>query len=828
MLFVAMATVGAVILIGCSEIVEPSEEPPTAVLTGVPTGTSGTTVLAVTVSGVRVTRYRHKVTEGTACTNEGYGPETPVGNIITDDISALEDGPVTLCVLGETESGVRQTEPTKASWTKKTPEPPEEPPTAVLTGAPAGTNDITALSVTVSGDRVARYRHKVTEGTACANGGYGPSTPVGTVITDDISALDDGPVTLCVLGETAGGIRQTEATKASWTKETPEPPEEPPTAVLTGAPAGTNDITALSVTVSGDRVARYRHKVTEGTACANGGYGPSTPVGTVITDDISALDDGPVTLCVLGETAGGIRQTEATKASWTKETPEPPEEPPTAVLTGAPTGTNDITALSVTVSGDRVARYRHKVAEGTACTNGGYGPSTPVGTIITDDISALDDGPVTLCVLGETAGGIRQTDPTKASWTKETPEPPEEPPTAVLTGAPTGTNDITALSVTVSGDRVARYRHKVTEGTACTNGGYGPSTPVGNIIRDDISALEDGPVTLCVLGETAGGIRQTDPTKASWTKETVKRGRFSVPGVNQIPLDMIRATNNDIRKMFVVTEQSHLAHGQLVRRAACTSYTIQCEDPESRFGKTRNAGGVITHHTGTAPYTSLSALARDVASIRGDWIRSEIFAMGTAKIVTFSIGITGGIAVDDGASIPFLQVQGAGNTLEDGTRSQSPGWIAGTKIPEAIAADKLLIIAGWERNPVSGRYTDHPASFVCKYLDDGCLWARMDFHETGAGTSLSSPNVGAGLASVLSVFPDTTHQNLARFAKACARKTGDGIEELLRNSGGVGVADFSCMGPITDAARNLPAGGSTTVIVDGKTVTVTERELVVR
>ena len=48
------------------------------------------------------------------------------------------------------------------------------------------------------------------------------------------------------------------------------------------------------------------------------------------------------------------------------------------------------------------------------------------------------------------------------------PEPPEEPPTAVLTGAPTGTNDITALSVTVSGDRVTRYRHKVTEGTACT------------------------------------------------------------------------------------------------------------------------------------------------------------------------------------------------------------------------------------------------------------------------------------------------------------------------------------------------------------------------
>ena len=84
------------------------------------------------------------------------------------------------------------------------------------------------------------------------------------------------------------------------------------------------------------------------------------------------------------------------------------------------------------------------------------------------------------------------------------------------------------------------------------------------------------------------------------------------------------------------------------------------------------------------------------------------------------------------------------------------------------------------------------------------------------------------MGSVLSVFPDSTHQNLLKLAKACARKTGDGIENLLRESGGIGVADFSCMGPIANAARNLPAGGSTTVMVDGKAVIVTERELVVR
>ena len=254
--------------------------------------------------------------------------------------------------------------------------------------------------------------------------------------------------------------------------------------------------------------------------------------------------------------------------------PPPPEEPPTAVLTGAPTGTNDTTVLSVTVSGDRVVRYRHKVTAGTVCTAEGYGPSTAVGTRITDDISALDDGPVTLCVIGIAASGdLRQTGATKATWTKQMPPPPEEPPTAVLTGAPTGTNDTTVLSVTVSGDRVVRYRHKVTAGTVCTAEGYGPSTAVGTRITDDISALDDGPVTLCVIGIAASGLRQTGATEATWTKDAApkerycengaaaetdpslcKRGQMAIPGIDRIPLDMVKLTNREMQSRFALTD----------------------------------------------------------------------------------------------------------------------------------------------------------------------------------------------------------------------------------------------------------------------------------
>ena len=839
-----MAAIAAVILLsGCEEMVEPPpkqpppKKPPTAVLTGAPTGTNDTTVLSVTVSGDRVVRYRHKVAEGTTCTAGNYGPETAVATVITDDIAALADGPITLCVLGLTESGLQQTEATKATWVKDIPPPPE--PSAVITGAPTGTDDTTVLSVTVSGTDVTVYRHQTVSGTVCTERGYGPETAVGTPITDDISNLPDGPITLCVLGGT-DGVWQTEATRASWVKNT-TPPEEPPTAVLTGVPTGTNDTTVLSVTVSGDRVVRYRHKVTEGTACTAGNYGPETAVATVITDDIAALADGPITLCVLGLTESGLQQTEATKATWVKDIPPPSE--PSAVITGAPTGTNDTTVLSVTVSGTDVTVYRHQTVSGTVCTERGYGPETAVGTPITDDISNLPDGPITLCVLGGT-DGVWQTEATRASWVKDT-TPPEEPPTAVLTGAPTGTNDTTVLSVTVSGDRVTRYRHKVTEGTVCTTGGYGPSTAVGTVITDDISALEDGPITLCVLGETASGLRQTDATKASWVKDTApkerycengaaaetnpllcKRGQMAVPGIDRIPLDMVKLTNQELQSRFALTD-AVMWHATNVGGVACESFVTSSEwcgvfDKRASIVKGEDDTRSVTQ--GPSSFTQVV----DLNYVSFQWVMEELVGLG-AQIAAHPF--SGATIVDQDnklpyVSMPYVTVQGAGN---DGVNSwfTMQRYMYGVRksiANQAIAANKYIFVAGFDRDRF-GNYIRHNESNGCIGIVDGCIWLPYTFPTYRRGTSSSTSHFAAALASILAVFPDSTDQNLLKLAKACARKTGDGIEEV---SGGVGVTDFSCMEEITDTARNLPAGGSAAVIIDGKTVTVTERELIVR
>ena len=841
----ATAAIAAVILLsGCEDMVDPPpkppppppEEPPTAVLTGAPTGTNGTAVLSVTVSGDRVVRYRHQVTEGADCTAGSYGPETAVETRITDDISALADGPVTLCVLGLTESGLQQTEATKATWVKDIPPPPE--PSAVIIDAPTGTNDTTVLSVTVSGTDVTAYRHQTVSGTVCTERGYGPETAVGIPITDDISHLPDGPITLCVLGGT-DGVWQTEAASASWVKDTAAP-EEPPTAVLTGTPTGTNDTAVLSVTVSGDRVVRYRHQVTEGAACTAGSYGPETAVETRITDDISALADGPITLCVLGLTESGLRQTEATRASWVKDIPPPPE--PSAVITGAPTGTNDTTVLSVTVSGTDVTVYRHQTVSGTVCTERGYGPETAVGIPITDDISDLPDGPITLCVIGGT-DGVWQTEAASVSWVKDT-APPEEPPTAVLTGAPTGTNDTTTLAVTVSGDRVTRYRHQVTEGAVCTSEGYGPSTPVAIVITDDLSTLDDGPITLCVLGETASGLQQTEATTASWTKDTApkerycengaaaetdpllcRRGQWTIPGIDQIPLDMVKLTNMEMQSMFAMTDGS-IGHARGTGEVLCGSFITTSEwcDRFERHASIvfRDGARIVTE--GRSPFIRVIDLDRYGFYREMD----ELVRMG-ATIVAHPI--KGATIVDQDDSLPYvpmpyLTVQSAGNNEGNAWFLEMAPERRRISI-EAFAANKYIFVAGYSRDS-SGNYIRDRDSNGCFGIIDGCIWTPFEIYGAWRGTSFSAPNFAAALGSVLTVFPDSTHQNILKLAKACARKTGDGIEELLRVSGGIGVADFSCMGPITDAARNLSAGGSTTVIVDGKTVTVTERELIVR
>ena len=310
-----------------------------------------------------------------------------------------------------------------------------------------------------------------------------------------------------------------------------------------------------------------------------------------------------------------------------------------------------------------------------------------------------------------------------------------------------------------------------------------------------------------------------------------KRGHNILPGIDQIPLNLVKLTNTQMQQHFVIVEVSAAGHGRSVRETACETYITGCADKENTPGYIRHANGTVTRRSsGSTPFTMLEdfdALRAGVDTERD--LLDEMSRMGSVKILVLTVDpLSGWFEGNAGARLPFLAVVSAGNRKSDeGNVSEQDPLAA--NIRAATAANKVLYAAG--HRIVDGNYMRHQSSSGCTGpVNDGCLWvpflyAREDGVRFATGTSHSAPALASSLASVLSVFPDTTHQNLAKFGKACAKKSGQGIEALLSSAGGVGVADFSCMGEVTTALANLPNGGSTTATINGSSVTVRGRDI---
>ncbi len=66
---------------------------------------------------------------------------------------------------------------------------------------------------------------------------------------------------------------------------------------------------------------------------------------------------------------------------------------------------------------------------------------------------------------------------------------------------------------------------------------------------------------------------------------TPRRGRLTLPGIDNIPLARISQTNEQMRGLWAATDHyssvngSH-EHGRLIRRTSCWSYIVKCNDPE--------------------------------------------------------------------------------------------------------------------------------------------------------------------------------------------------------------------------------------------------------
>lgn len=96
-----------------------------------------------------------------------------------------------------------------------------------------------------------------------------------------------------------------------------------------------------------------------------------------------------------------------------------------AKINNAPEGISSEVILNVTINGTLLDNYKYKIGESASVdckVSAGYSASIPAATPITNDITALANGLIKLCVLGLNNDGKNQiaAQPTVHTWTKNT------------------------------------------------------------------------------------------------------------------------------------------------------------------------------------------------------------------------------------------------------------------------------------------------------------------------------------------------------------------------------------------------------------------------
>ena len=205
---------------------------------------------------------------------------------------------------------------------------------------------------------------------------------------------------------------------------------------LSGTAAGTSGTVTLTAVNGTNTVTKTDLALTSGAWSAS-----------LTAAELTTLTDGVITLTAAADDTAG--NTGTVSRTITRDTVAPAAADP--ALTGVPTGTSRVIALTVTVSGTDLTHYKHKTVAADSCATGTYSASTPVATDITTDISALPDGVVTLCLIARDTAGNWQSEsaPTTASWTKDTTTPLNK--TGAISG-PTATKRNRTITLTGTTD----------------------------------------------------------------------------------------------------------------------------------------------------------------------------------------------------------------------------------------------------------------------------------------------------------------------------------------------------------------------------------------
>ena len=265
------------------------------------------------------------------------------------------------------------------------------------------------------------------------------------------------------------------------------------------------------------------------------------------------------------------------------------------------------------------------------------------------------------------------------------------------------------------------------------------------------------------------------------------QGTGPLPGIERIPRSAIKASNQQLAGQWTILEyvsdhETPGSHAQRVRRVACESFITGCESGRP------------------APVTVVdnSDIYADGRGGQPSHVYPNIIPSGM-KLVSgsFSPGWDS-LQELDRQQTSFALIQSAGNNPDsqgvgDGGEAHLRTFAADPEIAQAIQDNRVLFVAGYTTDE-SGNFITDPWSVSCEGAENQCIYAPYRFVlEDGSlltGTSAATPQVAAGLASVLALFPDTTRYNLIKLGKTCA-VSEPGLP-------GLGRADFTCMTVMED------------------------------
>ena len=307
-------------------------------------------------------------------------------------------------------------------------------------------------------------------------------------------------------------------------------------------------------------------------------------------------------------------------------------------------------------------------------------------------------------------------------------------------------------------------------------------------------------LALALLGGCGGGAEEGSEIPSP----TARRGRLTLPGIDHVPLARVSRSNAEMRFLWAATDHYSEAngsreHGRLIRRTSCRAYIVECDDPDATRSRPFT---YLQNYTRTGAYVEIDYAEAGLAPRSrhaGAWFKRAIDNAGI-RLASVSIRPEGyGLVGQYGDGLDFLVVHSAGNGRMDAfpVRPQNPLFRG---IARAAAADKVVYVAGYGVD-AGGDVVRHPHSSGCDAVSDACVWAPFVTPGVGAGTSFGTARVAAALASVLAVFPRTTHQNLARMLKASARR-------LSTLPNGLGVVDLTRL-------TTLDTGGDWRLVQDG-------------